>query len=393
MPGLRSETMTINMGPQHPSTHGVFRLVLEIDGEVIVSAKSTIGYLHTGIEKTAENKKWQQIVPLIERTDYLGAQSNSLSYALSVEKLLGLEMPDRVKWIRVLIAELQRINSHLVWLGTHAMDLGAVSVMLYCFRERELLLNINELVAGFRMFPSYIRIGGLREDLPRGFHRAVRELLDRMPKKLAEYEDLLTANPIFTHRTQGVGLFSLEQCYQYGLVGPMARAAGSTYDVRKAYPYSGYETFDFDVPTLQGADVFDRYRTRLREMHQSIRIANQALERITPAGVFQVDDPKVVPPPKDKVYSEMEALIQHFLIHSQGFTVPEGESFVPVEGPRGEHGVYIVSDGTNRPVRVHLRPPSLLACQAMEPMVVGSLIADVVAIIGSTDIVMGDVDR
>ncbi len=385
--------MTINMGPQHPSTHGVFRLVLEIDGEVIVSAKSTIGYLHTGIEKTCEVKKWQQVVPLIERTDYLGAQSNSLSYALSVEKLLGLEMPDRVKWIRVLIAELQRINSHLVWLGTHAMDLGAVSVMLYCFRERELLLNINELVAGFRMFPSYIRIGGLREDLPRGFHRAVRELLDRMPKKLAEYEDLLTGNPIFTHRTQGVGLFSLEQCYQYGLVGPMARAAGSTYDVRKAYPYSGYETFDFDVPTFQGADVFDRYRARMREMHESLKICNQALERITPAGVFQVDDPKVVPPPKDKVYSEMEALIQHFLIYSQGFTVPEGESFVPVEGPRGEHGVYVVSDGTNRPVRVHLRPPSLLACQAMEPMVVGSLIADVVAIIGSTDIVMGDVDR
>jgi NADH-quinone oxidoreductase subunit D len=393
MPGLRSETMTINMGPQHPSTHGVFRLVLEIDGEVVVSAKSTIGYLHTGIEKTCENKKWQQVVPLIERTDYLGAQSNSLSYALSVEKLLGLEMPDRVKWIRVLIAELQRLNSHLVWLGTHAMDLGAVSVMLYCFRERELLLNINELVAGFRMFPSYIRVGGLREDLPRGYHQTVRELLDRMPKKLAEYEDLLTANPIFTRRTQGVGVFSLEQCYQYGLVGPMARAAGSTYDVRKSYPYCGYETFDFDVPTLQGSDVFDRYRTRLREMHESIKICNQALERITPSGVFQVDDPKVVPPPKDKVYSEMEALIQHFLIYSQGFTVPEGESFVPVEGPRGEHGVYIVSDGTNRPVRVHLRPPSLLACQAMEPMVVGALLADVIAIIGSTDIVLGDVDR
>jgi NADH-quinone oxidoreductase subunit D len=393
MPGLRSETMTINMGPQHPSTHGVFRLVLEIDGEVIVSAKSTIGYLHTGIEKTAENKKWQQVVPLIERTDYLGAQSNSLSYALSVEKLLGLEMPDRVKWIRVLIAELQRLNSHLVWLGTHAMDLGAVSVMLYCFRERELLLNINELVAGFRMFPSYIRVGGLREDLPRGYHQTVRELLDRMPKKLAEYEDLLTGNPIFTQRTQGVGVFSLEQCYQYGLVGPMARAAGSTYDVRKAFPYSGYETFEFDVPTFHAADVFDRYRTRLREMRESIRICNQALARITPSGVFQVDDPKVVPPPKDKVYSEMEALIQHFLIYSQGFTVPQGEAFVPVEGPRGEHGVYVVSDGTNRPVRVHLRPPSLLACQAMEPMVVGSLIADVVAIIGSTDIVLGDVDR
>jgi NADH-quinone oxidoreductase subunit D len=367
--------------------------VLELDGEVIVSATSTIGYLHTGIEKTSENKKWQQVVPLIERTDYLAAQSNSLSYALSVEKLLGLEMPDRVKWIRVLIAELQRINSHLVWLGTHALDLGAVSVMLYCFRERELLLNINEAIAGFRMFPSYIRIGGLREDLPRGFHEQVRELLERMPKKLGEYEDLLTGNPIFVKRTTGVGLFNLEQCYQYGLLGPMARAAGSTYDVRKAYPYCGYETFDFEVPTYTGADVFDRYRTRIREMHESVKIALQALDRITPRGAFPVDDPRVVPPPKDKVYTEMEALIQHFLIYSQGFTVPSGEAFVPVEGPRGEHGVYVVSDGTNRPVRVHLRPPSLLACQAMEPRVVGALSAAVVAGIGSTDILRGAVGR
>jgi NADH-quinone oxidoreductase subunit D len=393
VPELRTETMTVNMGPQHPSTHGVFRLVLELDGEVIVSAKATIGYLHTGIEKSAESKKWQQVVPLIERTDYLSAQSNSLSFALSVEQLLGVEMPDRVKWIRVLLVELQRLNSHLVWLGTHAMDLGAVSVMLYCFRERELILNINELIAGFRMFPSYIRVGGLREDLPRGFHDAVRELLDRMPKKLAEYEDLLTGNPIFVKRTQGVGVFTLDQCLAYGLVGPMARAAGSTYDVRKAYPYCGYETFDFEVATFQGADVFDRYRARVKEMHESIKIARQALDRITPTGVFQIDNPQIVPPPKDKVYSEMEALIQHFLIYSQGFTVPAGDAFVPVEGPRGEHGVYVASDGTNRPVRIHLRPPSLLACQAMEPMVVGALIADVVAIIGSTDIVMGDVDR
>jgi len=393
MPELRTETMTVNMGPQHPSTHGVFRLVLELDGETIVSAKSTIGYLHTGIEKTAENKKWQQVVPLIERTDYLGAQSNSLAFVLSVEKLLGLEMPDRVKWIRVLLAELQRLNSHLVWLGTSAMDLGAVSVMLYCFRERELILNINELIAGFRMFPSYIRVGGLREDLPSGFHEKVSELLDRMPKKLAEYEDLLTNNPIFLKRTQGVGRFPLDQCLAYGLMGPIARAAGLPYDVRKVHPYSGYETFDFDVPVYHGADVFDRYRVRIAEMHQSIRIARQALDRITPTGVYQVDDPRVVPPPKDKVYTEMEALIQHFLIYSQGFTVPAGEAFVPVEGPRGMHGVYVVSDGTNRPLRVHLRAPSLMACQAMEAMVVGGLIADVIAIIGSTDIVMGDVDR
>jgi NADH-quinone oxidoreductase subunit D len=393
MPELRSETMTVNMGPQHPSTHGVFRLVLEIDGEVVVEAKATIGYLHTGIEKTAEQKKWQQVIPLVERMDYLAAQSNSFAFALAVEKLLGVEMPDRVKWIRVLLVELQRINSHLVWLGTHAMDLGAVSVMLYCFRERELLLNINEMIAGFRMFPSYIRVGGLREDLPRGFHDAVQALLERLPVKIQEYEDLLTKNSIFTNRTQGVGPFTLEQCYAYGLVGPIARSAGSTYDVRKAFPYGGYETFEFDVPTRTDADVYARYMVRVAEMLQSVRICTQALQRITPTGEFQINDPRIVPPPKDKVYTEMEALIQHFLIYSQGFTVPKGEAYVPVEGPRGEHGMYIVSDGTNRPARVHFRPASLLACQAMEPMVVGGLIADVVAIIGSTDIVMGDVDR
>ncbi|HXH07868.1 MAG TPA: NADH dehydrogenase (quinone) subunit D [Vicinamibacterales bacterium] len=393
MPELRTETMTINMGPQHPSTHGVFRLVLEVDGEVVKSAVPTIGYLHTGIEKTAEQKKWQQVIPLVERMDYLGAQSNSLAFALSVEKLLGLEVPDRVKWIRVLLVELQRINSHLVWLGTHAMDLGAVSVMLYCFRERELILNINEMIAGFRMFPSYIRVGGLREDLPRGFHEAVAALLERLPERIQDYERLLTKNSIFLQRTQGVGVFTLDQCYAYGLVGPIARAAGSTYDVRKAFPYCGYETFDFEVATGQNGDVYDRYRVRIKEILESVRICRQALERITPTGPYQVSDPRIVPPPKDQVYTEMEALIQHFLIYSQGFTVPEGEAFVPVEGPRGEHGMYVASDGTNRPLRVHFRPASLLACQAMAPMVVGSLIADVIAIIGSTDIVMGDVDR
>jgi NADH-quinone oxidoreductase subunit D len=390
---IRSETLTVNMGPQHPSTHGVFRLVLEIDGEVVVSAVPTIGYLHTGIEKTAEQKKWQQVIPLVERMDYLGAQSNSYAYALSVETLLGLEMPDRVKWIRILLVELQRINSHLVWLGTHAMDLGAVSVMLYCFRERELILNINEMIAGFRMFPSYIRVGGLREDLPRGFHETVTELLDRLPGKIDEYENLLTKNSIFLQRTQGVGIFDLDQCYAYGLVGPLARAAGSTYDVRKAFPYCGYDTFDFEVATAQNADVYDRYRVRMREIRESVKICRQALARITPSGEYQVNDPRVVPPPKDQVYTEMEALIQHFLIYSQGFTVPRGDAFVPVEGPRGEHGMYVVSDGTNRPLRVHLRPASLLACQAMPPMIIGGLIADVIAIIGSTDIVMGDVDR
>jgi NADH-quinone oxidoreductase subunit D len=390
---LRTETMTVNMGPQHPSTHGVLRLVLELDGETILSAKPTIGYLHTGIEKTIEQKKWQQVIPLVERMDYLSAQSNSLAFCLSVEKLLGLEPPERVTWIRVLIAELQRINSHLVWLGTHGMEVGAVSVMLYCFRERELLLNINEMLAGFRMFPGYLRVGGLREDLPRGFHEAVRAFLDRFPSKLGEYEDLLTENQIYRERTQGVGKISADDALAWSLVGPIARAAGVAYDVRKAFPYLGYDTFEFSVPVRSEGDVYARYLVRVAEMRQSVSICRQALDRIAPTGPFAVDDPRVTPPPKDRVYTEMEALIQHFLVYSQGFTVPAGEAYVPVEGPRGEQGFFVVSDGTNRPWRVKSRAPSLLACQALEPMIVGGLIADVIAVIGSIDVVMGDVDR
>jgi NADH-quinone oxidoreductase subunit D len=393
MPEIRSETMTVNMGPQHPSTHGVLRLVLELDGETVVSASPTIGYLHTGIEKTTEQKKWQQVIPLVERMDYLGAQSNSMAFSLSVEKLLGIETPERVRHIRVLLAELQRINSHLVWLGTHGMEVGAISVMLYCFRERELLLNVNELLAGFRMFPSYMRIGGLREDLPRGFHDAVRAFLDRLPSKLDEYEDLLSKNEIYLKRTQGVGVISKDDAVAYGLVGPIARAAGVDYDVRKYFPYLGYDTYEFNVPVQARGDVYSRYQVRIAEMRESLKICRQALERITPTGPFAIDDPRITPPPKDRVYTEMEALIQHFLIYSQGFTVPAGEAYVPVEGPRGEHGFSVVSDGTNRPWRIKSRAPSLFACQALERMIVGGLIADVIAVIGSIDVVMGDVDR
>jgi NADH-quinone oxidoreductase subunit D len=393
MPGIRTETMTVNMGPQHPSTHGVLRLVLELDGETIVSASPTIGYLHTGIEKTAEQKKWQQVIPLVERMDYLSAQSNSIAFCLATETLLGIELPERVRNIRVLIAELQRINSHLVWLGTHGMEVGAVSVMLYCFRERELLLNINEMLAGFRLFPSFIRIGGLREDLPRGFHDAVRAVLDRMPGKLDEYEDLLSQNQIYLKRTEGVGVISKDDAVAYGLVGPNGRGSGVEYDVRKAFPYLGYDTFDFSVPVRTRGDVYSRYQVRVAEMRESVQICRQALERISPTGAFAVDDPRITPPPKDRVYTEMEALIQHFLVYSQGFTVPAGEAYVPVEGPRGEHGFTVVSDGTNRPWRIKLRAPSLLACQALARMIVGGLIADVIAVIGSIDVVMGDVDR
>jgi NADH-quinone oxidoreductase subunit D len=302
-------------------------------------------------------------------------------------------VPERVQWIRLLIAELQRINSHLVWLGTHGMEVGAVSVMLYCFRERELLLNLNEMLAGFRLFPSYIRVGGLREDLPRGFHEAVTAFLDRFPPKLDEYEALLTENEIYRERTQGVGRITAEHAVAYGLVGPIARAAGVAYDVRRAFPYLGYDTIDFNVPTQAEGDVYARYLVRVAEMRESVKICRQVLGRIAPAGIYAINDPRITPPPKDRVYTEMEALIQHFLIYSQGFTVPAGEVYVPVEGPRGEHGFFVVSDGTNRPWRIKSRAPSLLACQALETMIVGGLIADVIAVIGSIDVVMGDVDR
>jgi NADH-quinone oxidoreductase subunit D len=395
MPELRSETMTVNMGPQHPSTHGVLNLVVTLAGETIVKADATIGFLHTGIEKTAEQKKWQQIIPLVERMDYLAAQSNSLAFCLSVERLLGVEdkMPARVKDIRILLVELQRIASHLVSLGTHALEVGAVSVLMYCLSDRERIMNLNEMIAGFRMFPSYIRIGGLREDLPPGFHQAVTEFLDMFPAKIDEYEALLTKNEIWLKRTQGVGVISRDDHIQYGLVGPMARAIGVPYDVRKAFPYLGYETYDFQVPTQTHGDVYDRYLVRVEEMRQSVKISRQALARIAPRGDFDIKDYRIVPPPKDKVYTEMEALIQHFLIYSQGFTVPAGESYVPVEGPRGEHGVYVVSDGSNRPCRIKMRPATFYACQALPKMIEGGMIADVIAVIGSTDVVMGDVDR
>ncbi|HEX4566484.1 MAG TPA: NADH dehydrogenase (quinone) subunit D [Vicinamibacterales bacterium] len=395
MPELRQEVMTVNMGPQHPSTHGVLNLVVQLSGETVVSAKATIGFLHTGIEKTAEQKKWQQVIPLVERMDYLAAQSNSLAFCLSVERLLGVEgaMPARVKDIRILLVELQRIASHLVSLGTHALEIGAVSMVMYCFNDREKILNVNEMIAGFRMFPSYIRVGGLREDLPPGFHEAVSAFLNEFPGRVDEYERLLTKNQIWLKRTKGVGIISKDDHIQYGLVGPMARAIGVPYDVRKQFPYLGYETYDFEIPTQTHGDVYDRYLVRVAEMRQSVKISKQALARISPRGDFDIKDYRIVPPPKDRVYTEMEALIQHFLVYSQGFTVPPGESYIPVEGPRGEHGVFVVSDGSNRPYRIKMRPATFYACQALPKMIEGGMIADVIAVIGSTDVVMGDVDR
>ena len=318
--------MTVNMGPQHPSTHGVLRLVLELSGETVVNADTTIGYLHTGIEKTAEQKKWQQVIPLVERMDYLGAQSNSLAFCLAVEKLLGVEMPERVTNIRVLIAELQRITSHLVWLGTHGLEIGAVSVMMYCFREREQLLNINEMLAGFRMFPSYLRIGGLREDLPTGLPRGGQDVPRRVPRQAATSTKTCSRkNQIWLKRTQGRRRARPSRTrWTTGWSGRWRARPASPYDVRRTFPYLGYETYDFDVPIGTAGDVYDRYLVRMEEMRQSTRIAQQALERITPRGVYDIQDYRIVPPPKDKVYTEMEALIQHFLIYSQGFTVPAG---------------------------------------------------------------------
>ena len=386
--------MTVNMGPQHPSTHGVLRIVLELSGETVVGADTTIGFLHTGIEKTAEQKKWQQVIPLVERTDYLGAQSNSLAFCLRSSGCSASRCRSACKDIRVLIAELQRIASHLVWLGTHGLEIGAVSVMMYCFREREQLLNINEMLAGFRMFPSYLRIGGLREDLPTGFHDAVKKFLDAFPGKLDEYEDLLTKNQIWLKRTQGRRRHSRKDARSTTAWSVRWRAppASATTCAGRSRIWATRPTTSTCRPATDG-DVYDRYLVRVEEMRQSTRIAQQALARITPRGVYDIQDYRIVPPPKDKVYTEMEALIQHFLIYSQGFTVPAGEAYVPIEGPRGEHGFSIVSDGTNRPYRIKLRAPSFYACQALPKLIVGGMIADVIAVIGSTDVVMGDVDR
>jgi NADH-quinone oxidoreductase subunit D len=394
MPELRQEVMTVNMGPQHPSTHGVLNIVVQLSGETIVSARTTIGFLHTGIEKTAEQKKWQQVIPLVERMDYLAAQSNSLAFCLSVERLLGVEgsMPQRVKDIRILLVELQRIASHLVSLGTHALEVGAVSVLMYCLSDREKIMNLNEMIAGFRMFPSYIRVGGLREDLPPGFHEAVDAFLNEFPSKVDEYERLLTKNQIWLKRTRGVGIISKDDHIQYGLVGPMARAIGVPYDVRKQFPYLGYETYEFEIPTQTHGDVYDRFLVRMEELRQSTRILEQAIKRL-PDGPVNIDDHRVILPLKSKATSDMESMIHHFKQVMEGPRPPIGESYVAVESPKGEKGYYMVSDGTSKPVRWRIRPPSFVNLSAIPKMVEGHLLSDVIAINASIDIVMGEIDR
>ena len=384
--------MTLNMGPQHPSTHGVLRIVLELDGETILTATPDIGYLHTGIEKEFEVKLYAQGTPLTDRVDYLANLSNNLCYALTVEKLLGLEMPARVNYTRVLMAELTRLNSHLVWLGTHALDIGAMSMFFYCMREREDILRIFEMFSGQRMMTSYIRIGGLALDHPRGGLQTIQKFIDTFPSKVDEYENLLDQNPIWKNRTQGVGHIPLTGMLDLGVTGPMIRAAGLAWDIRKSEPYSGYELFDFEIPTRQEGDVYARYQVRMDEMRQSARIIQQALAGM-PEGPFKADAPKVLLPDREKMKTQMEALIYHFKIVTEGFAVPRGEAYVAVESPRGELAYYIVSDGGSKPYRVHMRTPSFGNLQALPAMIEGTLIADSIAGLGSMDFVLGDVDR
>jgi NADH-quinone oxidoreductase subunit D len=384
--------MTLNMGPQHPSTHGVLRVVLELDGETILKARPEIGYLHTGIEKQAEGKKYGQVVPLTDRVDYLSNLINNLVYALAVERLLSLEIPPFAQWIRVILCELQRIESHLVWLGTHALDLGAMSVYFYCFREREEILKIKEAFSGQRMMTSYIRPGGLALEPPRGWHKMISKFMEHFPSAVDEFQNLLASNPIWVNRTKSVGAVPLEVMLDLGVTGPLLRAAGLKIDVRKDTPYSSYEQFDFEVPTRTDNDVYARFEVRMEEMRQSVSIIKQALAGM-PSGPWKANAPHILLPDRENMKTQMESLIYHFKIVTEGFRVPAGSVYQVVESPRGEVGYYVVSDGTANPHRVFMRTPSFGNLQSLGPMVENGLIADSIAAMGSIDFVLGDVDR
>ncbi len=386
------QTLVLNMGPQHPSTHGVLRLLLEVDGETIVRIMPDIGYLHTGIEKTCEAKFYQQVVPMTDRIDYLCPMTNNLAYCLAVEKLLGIEIPPRAQWLRVMLNELTRINSHLVWLGTHAMDIGAMTVFLYCFREREEVLRMFEMVSGQRMMTSYFRIGGIAIEPPLDFFDRVKRFITPFPERIDQYESLLTSNPIWVMRTKGIAHITAEDALALCATGPTLRASGIDVDLRRDNPYTGYENFKFKVPVSNDGDVYARYLVRVEELRESQKMVVQALEGL-PEGPVKADAPKVVLPDREKMKTQMEALIYHFKIVTEGFTVPEGEVYLPIESPRGEMGYYVVSDGTAKPYRVHMRSPSFANLQSLRKMCEGRMIADVVAAIGSIDIVLGDCDR
>jgi NADH-quinone oxidoreductase subunit D len=390
--GAHDQHMVLNMGPQHPSMHGVLRLIVEIDGEIVVRLYPEIGYLHTGIEKTCEAKFYQQVVPLTDRIDYLSPMANNLCYCLAVEKLLQLEIPEKAQWIRVLLTELTRLNSHLIWLGTHAMDIGALTVFLYCFREREDILRIFEAVAGQRMMTSYFRIGGLSMEPPLDLFDRIQSFINIFPEKIDEYSNLLTGNPIFRNRLMGVGVLSAEDAVALGGTGPNMRASGVDFDLRRDMPYSGYEKFQFKVPVATAGDCWARYEVRMAEMRESVKIIQQALDGM-PDGPIKADAPKIVLPDREKMKTQMEALIHHFKIVTEGFAVPAGEVYQAIESPRGQMGYYVVSDGTAKPYRVHMRNPSFATLQAIETMAKGRMLADVVAVVGSIDIVLGEIDR
>jgi NADH-quinone oxidoreductase subunit D len=392
-PAGASQTMVLNMGPQHPSTHGVLRVILELDGENVVKAEPIIGYLHTGIEKNCEAKTYSQVVTLTDRVDYLAPLSNNLCYCLAVEKLLGLEIPKRAQYVRVLLTELTRIASHLVWVGTHAIDLGAMSVFLYTFREREEIMKIFEYVSGQRMMTSYFRIGGLALEPPPGWLDQVRRVIESLPGHVDEYEDLLTNNKIWLGRTKGVGILSAADAIAIGASGPMLRGSGVAFDIRKAFPYSSYDEFDFEVKTQTAGDCFARYQVRIAEIRESIKIVRQAMGKVPAEGPIKADAPGIVPPSREEMKTSIEGLIYHFKIYTEGFAPPPGEVYQAIESPRGELGFFVASDGSAKPYRVKMRTPSFINLQSLPKLCEGRLIADVVACIGTTDIVLGEVDR
>ncbi len=390
---ITGETMLLNMGPQHPSTHGVLRVILELEGEEIVNLIPDVGYLHTGIEKNMEHKRYELALVMTDRMDYLNPMGNNLAYCMAIEKLANLDVPERAQIARVILSELTRINSHLVWLGIHGLDMGVTSTMTYCFREREVLLDIFELVSGQRMMSTYFRPGGLWRDLPDEFADAVQFVLDTFPGRIDDYDAIFTVNPVFIDRTQGIGFINAEEAVAYGLTGPTLRASGVNWDIRKVEPYSSYERFEFDVPIGHHGDVYDRYRLRIEEMRQSLRIIEQGMKML-PKGPFRSDNRKYVPPPRSELGQSMEAVIHHFKLWTEGFILPKGEVYVSVEAPRGELGCFLASDGeTPKPMRVHFRTPTFTNLSAMPKLAKGYLLADIVAILGSIDIVLGDCDR
>lgn len=389
-----TETMTINMGPQHPSTHGVLQVILELEGEVVKKAIPHIGFLHRGVEKLSEHRTYHQVLPLTDRLDYLAPMHNNLGYILAVEKLLGIteQIPERAQTVRVIMAELTRLKSHLVWLATHALDIGAMTVFLYCFRERERIMDFYEKISGARMTSNYFRVGGLSADLPDGIEKEIRDFVKEMPAHIDTYEGLLTGNKIWQKRVQNVGILSAEDAIDLGVSGPSLRGSGVDWDLRRDQPYCGYETYDFQVCTDDGCDTWARYRVRMREMREACKILNQALDRLKP-GPILADCPKIVLPPKKDVVNTIEGLIHHFKIITEGFKPEPGEVYVGVENPKGEVGFYLISDGSPRPYRMKIRPASFINLQALPKMVEGAMIADVVAIIGTLDVVLGEIDR